>query len=127
MFDVKFGNNVFTASPKMDDLVDHVMAYLELLNDDQMQHSEAAAINQDVEMLSISDTSPVAKKRPATAVASPTESKPQTSDEDDDDRKKALRIAKTGEALFRYKASIHLYIPLYIRQCPESNFMGISI
>ena len=98
MFDVKFGNSTITASPKMDDLVEHVMAYLELLNGDPLAVSETS-INQDVEMLSISDKSASKKKAEDTTAGSALGNEPSPSDEDDDDRKKALRIAKTGKAL----------------------------
>ena len=100
MFDVQFGNSTLTASPKMNDLVDHVTAYLELLNGNHIQGPEAT-INQDVEMLTISDTNATAAKlQDSAATSAAASSEPQPKDGgDDDERKRALRIAKTGNPI----------------------------
>lgn len=95
MFGVEFNNSMLTASAKMDDLVNYVMSYLELLNGDQLQNSEAA-VNQDVKVLSTNDTSATTRKLQASAVVCDAPMESQSKEEVGDERKKALRIAKTG-------------------------------
>ena len=86
-------------SPRLSDLVEHVIGSLELLNGDSSQGAEAV-INQDVEMLSIKDGK-VANVNQSPAGASDAENQvektpQQAESEDEDGRKRALRVAKTG-------------------------------
>ena len=98
MFGVKFDNSTMISSPRMGDLVNHVMGSLELLSGDNMQSPEAA-INQDVEMLSIDDGNASAIKPQASMVTSVASNETQPMEDEGDERKKALRIAKTGNPL----------------------------
>ena len=81
----------------MGDLVNHVMGYLELLNSDHLQSPEAA-IKHDVEMLSIDEKNAAAKNLQASAAAPDASGTVQSTEEDGEERKKALRIAKTGNS-----------------------------
>jgi len=94
MFGIKFHNSTLSASPKMVDLVNHVMGYLELLNSDHLQSPEAT-IKHDVEMLSIDEKSATAKKLQASTAAPDSAGMVQSTEEEGEERKKALRIAKT--------------------------------
>ena len=101
MFDVKFGKSTPTKSPRLSDLVEHVIGSLELLNGDDPQGTQTL-INQDVEMLSISDGK-VPNMNQSSSEASAVVAKNQIDKSpgqvesgDEDGRKRALRVAKTG-------------------------------
>ena len=115
MFDVKCGNSSPTNSPKMGDLLEHVIGFLELLNNDDAQQLERA-IDQDVELLSISNGSSVTTPNDSKSLASALPkgqtpaNEPSTGNEagDDDDRKQALRVAKTG--VFNSVSLFHMFL-----------------
>ena len=101
MFDVKFGKSTPTKSPRLSDLIEHVIGSLELLNGDDPQGTQTV-INQDVEMLSINDgtaTNMNQSYSQATAAVAKNQidkSSCQAESGDEDGRKRALRVAKTG-------------------------------
>ena len=126
MFGIKFHNSTLSASPKMVDLVNHVMGYLELLNSDHLQSPEVT-IKHDVEMLSIDEKSATAKKLQASTAAPDSAGTVQSTEKEGEERKKALRIAKTGNSKFSDSMVVLPYLNiLLVLDVPNCFFNDMS-
>ncbi len=101
MFDVSFGKSTPTTSPKVSDLTEKVIQDLEMLNGIE-SHSTIAT--QDTEMLSDTDS----PQGPSAIIVTDVEMTDVSAD--DESRKRALRLAKSGNSnfdncLFQYLSS----------------------